>query len=430
MSDFNIKDFYNNKRYQDAIDYASNGNVRESFSEWDYLYLTNCYYNLKNYSDYLKIYKEFIAKYPDSKILDNKMGWCLYHLYIKNFNFGKMDKTSYFKRVDYILSRCDDTQFSPKTWVAKVVIDSIFKCKVGTGIDYSLGNKYLSFINPLTLEDDEQVISDRDGKERHLASPREQWYNKKTKALVELKQYDECLTYIDQAFRNVKVFHSNADHWLNYKRALCYYAQEKLDKAEETINSILSKYQHWCYYELLFDICVKKKDTSNALKYGAFCATADKVHKTRVKFYVKYADFLDEIGNSYEAALHLKLTELIRVEESWKQLQLPNNYQYPEDIIHMDKITVIRLLNNFWKKEKEKGVEFYEGVVDKLLLNGKSGFVKDNDGNSYYFNIRDFDKRDFRSVEEGKRVRFTLTERLDKKKNVMKLNAISISIVR
>ena len=111
MSDFNIKDFYNNKRYQDAIDYASNGNVRESFSEWDYLYLTNCYYNLKNYSDYLKIYKEFIAKYPDSKILDNKMGWCLYHLYIKNFNFGKMDKTSYFKRVDYILSRCDDTQF-------------------------------------------------------------------------------------------------------------------------------------------------------------------------------------------------------------------------------------------------------------------------------------------------------------------------------
>ena len=82
------------------------------------------------------------------------------------------------------------------------------------------------------------------------------------------------------------------------------------------------------------------------------------------------------------------------------------------------------------RKEKEKDVEFYEGTIDKLLSNGKSGFVKDQNGKSYYFNVRDFDKRDARSVVEGLKVRFALTERLDKKKNEMKLNAISISVVR
>ena len=430
MSDFNIKDFYSSKRYQDALEYASNDDVRKGFNEWDYLYLANCCYNLKNYNEYLKIYKEFIDKFPDSKILDNKMGWCLYHLYIKNFDFGKMDKEFYFKQIDAILSKSDDTQYSPKVWIAKVATDAIFKGKVAVNIDYKLGNKYLSYIDPLLLDDNEQIILDKDGRERRLASPKEQWYNRKTKALVELEQYDECLSYIEQAFHNVSNFHNNAEHWLNYKKAQCLFAQEKYDEAEKIINDILNKFQHWCFYEMLFDVCLKRKDTNGALKFGAFCATADKEHKTRVKFYVKYATFLDEIGKLHEAALHLKLTELIRAKEGWKQLQLLNDYQFPDSVLNMDKKTVVYQLNDFWRKEKEKDVEFYEGTIDKLLSNGKSGFVKDQNGKSYYFNVRDFDKRDARSVVEGLKVRFALTERLDKKKNEMKLNAISISVVR
>ncbi len=328
------------------------------------------------------------------------------------------------------MSKSDDTQYSPKVWVAKVAVDAIFKGKISANIDYSLADKYLSYINPLELDGNEKIISGEGGRERRVASPKEQWYTRKTKALVELKQYDECLDYIEQAFRNISNFHNNAEHWLNYKKAQCYFAQEKYEDVEKLINNILNKFQHWCFYEMLFNVCLIRKGTNEALKYGAFCATADREHKTRVNFYVRYAEFLDEIGKLYEAALHFKLAELIRAEEGWKQLQLPNNYQYPSDVLQMNKKSIIYHLNDFWRKEKEKDVEFRDGIVDRILPNGKSGFVRDNDGNSYYFNVRDFDKRDFRNVEEGIRVRFSLTKRLDKKKNEMKYNAITLSIVR
>lgn len=430
MPDFSMKDFYKSGHYVEAIAYAENINIREGFNEWDYLFLSNCFYKLERYSDCLKIYKEFHSKFPESDLLNDKMGWCAYFLHIKNFDFENMDKEIFFRQVDYVLSHSSDSQYSPRKKVVEKAVNAIFKGKVAVNIDYDKGNKYLSYINPILLDNTEQVKQDQEGNLRRFASPREQWYNRKTKALVELKQYDECLKFIEQAFLNVKQFHNNAEHWLNYKKAQCFFSQEKFDEADKIINSILSKFQHWCFYEIMFDICLKKKDTNNALKYGAFCSTADREHKTRVNFYVRYAKLLNETDQFREAALHFRLVELIRAEEDWRQQPLPNNFKYPDDILHMDKRMVIGQLNDFWRKEKEKDLEFYEGTIDKLLPNGKSGFVKDQNGKSYYFNVRDFDKRDARSVVEGLNVRFALIERLDKKKNEMKLNAISISIVR
>ena len=438
MTLVSMRELYHDKQYEEAITYAADVAIRNKFNAWDYFFLFKCLYELKRYLDYLEVYKEFKSKFPKFNILNphilnyinNNMGWSLYHSHIKIFESSCPDKSLFFKRVNYVLLKCDNSDYSPKNFVMKKAFDIINEL-TSAHKNYFLENKYLSYFNPLLLGAKEQVKQDVNGEIRIVASPREQWYRRKTKALVELKQFEECLTYIEQAFCNISTFHNNAEHWLNYRKAQCYFAQEKYDEADKIMNSILSKFQHWCFYEMLFNICVKKNDINKALKYGAFCATADKEHKIRVKFYIKFATFLDGIEKLHEAALHRKLTELIRAEEGWKQIQLPGNYQYqyPNDILHMDKRTVISQLNDFWKKEKEKDVAFYEGIIDKLFPNGKSGFVKSKNGKCFYFNIRDFDKRDSRKIEEGIKVRFALTERLDKKKNEMKLNAVSLSIV-
>ena len=428
MPDYAMKDIYNRGEYETGIEYASNPDVRASFTEWDYLFLSKCIYKLKKYSEYLNVYKEFHNKYPESNLLDDNMGWCLYHTHIKKFNYETGNKQQYFKQIDYILSHCTDSVYSPKVYIATLAADNIIKQKLGVNPNYEQADKYLSLLNPLQLEltEHKNLVDERIIK---TASDREKWYNHKTKVLVELKEYEKCLKYIDEAFKNVDHFHNNCNYWLNYRKALCYMGLDDIDTAEEIIKSILNKFEHWCFYEALFKISVRRGNADEALRYGALCATSDRDHKLRVTFYVKFAEFLLNNGYESEAALHYKLVEIIRDEESWKGIRLPDGFSYPSDVAAMDKKSVIRQLEKFWNIEKERGIDFYEGIISKILPNGKSGFISDNSGKSYYFNVRDFTKKVY-ELNEGIKVRYALAERLDRAKNEVKLNAVQISFVK
>ena len=428
MPDYTMKNLYSQGRYEDAIAYASETKIRDGFTEWDYLFQSKCLYKLKRYSDYLELYKEFHAKFPDSDKLDDYMGWSLYHAYVRNFDFETGDRRQYLRQVDYILSHSTDSKYSPKVWVATVAADAVFKNRLSVNTNYELGNKYLSVIDPLTLDLTEREAN-VDGRIRKIESDREKWYRQKTKSLVELKLYEECLSYIDDAFQNVDHFHNNCNHWLNYRKALCLFALGDLDGAEKITKDILGRFEHWCFYELLFNIAVARGNTEEAIRYGAIGALVDREHKLRVSFYENYAEFLLHNGYPREAALHYKLVEQIRFEEGWKGIRLPEDFSYPEDVWSLDKKDVIRELLPFWRQEKERGIEFYEGTIDRILPNGKSGFIRGDNGSSYYFNVRDFTKR-VNELQEGARVRYTLEERLDKSKNVMKPNAVQISFIR
>ena len=429
MADYTMNNYYRQGQYEDAINFASE-DEREHFSEWDYLFLSMCLFKLKKYSDFILLYKEFNKKYPSSDKLNNNLGWSLYHTYIKIFDFETGNRKQYLNQIDYILAHSDNSQYSPKRFIASLAADAVFKQKLAVNPDYELGNKYLSFIDPLSLDQDEKII-EVNGKTRKTLSAREQWYNRKTKALVELGRYEECILYIDAAFQNIDKgnFHNNINHWLNYRRALCYYGLENLDKAENTINEVLTQFEHWCFYCLLFDISVEKGDIDSAIRYGAICSLADREHKLRVSFYEKYAGFLLHHGYPEEAVLHYKLVEEIRTEESWREIRLPDEFSYPEDVLGLDKKAVIKELIPFWKQEKERGIEFYKGTIVKVLDGKNSGFIRREDNaESYYFNVRDFLSK-VTELKENDKVRFTLVERFNKKKNEMSYNAVQISYI-
>ena len=428
MPDYTMKNYYNSGEFEKGIEYATDPNNRSSFTEWDYLFLSKCMYKIRRYSDYLDLYKEFHAKYPDSDKLDDNMGWSLYQSHIKGFDFDNGDKRQYLKQIDYILAHCTDSQYSPKVWIATLAADNIFKQKLGANPNYELADKYLSMIDPtqLDLTERENTV---DGRTMRTASDREKWYNHKTKALIELEEYEKCLEYIAEAFQNVDRFHNNCEHWLNYRKAICYLELCDIDSAEEIIKKVLSRFEHWCFYEILFKIAVRRGNVEDAIKYCAVGATVDREHKLRVTFYENFAEFLFNNGYNTEAALHYKLVELVRAEEAWKGIRLPDGFSYPSDVASLDKNGVIRQLEKYWNTEKERGIDFYEGTISKVLPNGRSGFISDGVGKSYYFNVRDFTRKVY-DLAEGARVRYALAERLDKSKNEVKLNAVQISFVK
>ena len=429
MPDFTIKNLYTQKKYGEAIKYATTIEKRENLSEWEYRYLSLCMYRLKMYEDCLNLYKEFHKKYPDSTLLDNTTGWSLFYDQILNFDFETGNRNHYLKQIDFILSHCDDSQYSPKNLVASVVLDNIFNQNLADNINYELADKYLSIINPLALDDTEQVIT-KGGKTIKTASDREQWYTRKVKTLVELEKYEECLPYIDEAYNIIEKFHNDSNYWLRYRQAQCYIGLNNTEEAERILTEVLKHFKHWCIFGLLFDISAAKSDTDAAIRYGSLCSLSDKSHKHRVSFYEKYASFLLYNGYTQEAYLHYKLAEEIRKEEGWKSIKHPEDFSYPENIRTLDKNTVVKELNSFWEREKERGIEFLEGIIEKVLPEGKSGFIRDESGNNYYFNVHDFcTKVKDLNQHVGDRVRYTTVERLDKKKMVMKPNAVQISFI-
>lgn len=428
MADYRIKDLYNSEQYSEGADYASSPEIRENFNEWDYMYYANCLYKLKRYEEFLDVYKESNRKFPESALLNGNMCWSLYHVHIKSFDYEHGNLNQFIKQVDYILEHCGDSPYSPKARVASLAADAVFRKKLSANIDYELGNKYLSCIDPgqLSLEEKEVTVDERTIK---TASDREKWYTNKVKALLGMKKYEECIEYIDRSFIEIDKFHNNGHQWMKYREALCCLELGKYDAAEIFVNQALKTLKHWSLYELLYRVAAAKEDQENAVKYGALCAAADREHKMRVNFYVDFADYLAKAGKPYEAALHYKLVEEIRNEEGWKGFRLPDGFTYPENVASLDKKGVIRELVRFWNEEINRGVEFHEGVIDKILPGERSGFIQDNDGSSYYFSIRDFVKR-IDSITEGAKVKYQLEDRLDKKKNIVKPNAVKISYVK
>ena len=148
----------------------------------------------------------------------------------------------------------------------------------------------------------------------------------------------------------------------------------------------------------------------------------------RVGFYSDYADFLDAEGHTEEAALHRHLVLLIRNEKAWSLKQVHMSWVIPPEIEALNKPETLKKLKKFWFDCRDKNVSWLTGSIVRLLGESKSGFVEADDGKSYYFNARDI--HGLRGAPEvGMKVRFTLEDRLDRSKGVVKKNAVRISII-
>lgn len=422
-----FKELYNNKEYDKIIETARNSEIQQVLKEWDYFYYAQALYKKGMYKDCLNCFKECKKKYPSFTVINNVMCWSLYQEKVKTFDIDSEDKDDLFKIVDYAIKHCKQEQYSAYERIISKTLDVIFSNKANNAINYKLGDKYLSLLEPSLLSDEEQIMI-IDDKERRLSSAREKWYTRKTKVLEKLGIYNQCIEFIDKAFNDIQKFHNNGNHWLMYRKALCLYQLGNLDMAESILNKELKAFSHWSFYDLLFKIYRDRGNQEIAFQYASMAALYDREHKLRVTFYSEFAEYLNSLGMDEEAELHIKLVELIREEEEWKEDKRFKDYEISSDINDLSKKEVINKLNTLWQQYKYANQKFIEGEVKRILPSGKSGFISDSTNKSYYFQFKDFIKR-INEVQIGQKVKFIATERLDTKYNELKPNAIEITII-
>lgn len=418
VKDMSFKEMYSQKRYKEIINIYLNMSADniDSIGEFDYLHIVNSFYKEKDFNKCLEIYKVFIKHYPSSSILNNRIGYSMYHVYLKKHRFHDGNK-KYIEYVNYITKICKQEKYSPLWFVLKKAIDSILDGKIKPIPDYELANRYLDCINPELL-DSNPVKTQK----RELASDQEYWYNKKTKILLKLKRYEETIKYCDIALNRIHKFHSNMNIWLMQRKADALYNLDQIDRALDLLNEIkLNGFSHWFINKSLFEIYVKKNNEEKAKMNIALAGTFDKRHEGRILMYEAAAKYLHSVGLSHEALLHSTLSFCIRVENKY-------NKTITYSIEHMDGYTkddVLKELLPIWNKWINDNKTFIKGQIIKLLPSEKDGFIR-SDNRSFYFSIKDV--KNPQSIRVNADVTFTLEDRLNKKKGTVNPCAVEITV--
>ena len=396
-----------------------NDNIDHSdYNEWDYLYTMNSFYKAGKYSECINVFKACESSKKDTKMLRDKMGWSLYHTKLKGFNKDSSDAEEFITAVDYILEICPDvTTYSPRWRAISSVVSAIENNAIEEERDSELIEKYLNKVSVKELSDTENNYNNR-----KLPSERETWYSHMTKALLELNKYSECISCCDEALNSLDKFHSNNDVWFKYRKARSLRMIGKPDQGMEIIDGIREK-KHWCLYDYLFENAAECGDNAAANINAAKCAIFDDEHKMRVRFYQRYAGFLENNGNTEEAMLLRKLILLIYDEEGWNVKSSFKEWPISDKIANMEKPAILQRLNAFWKKYADN--DKISGTVSNILKEGQSGFIKGADGKDYYFNAKNF-KGSRSLLQKGLAVKFVPVEKWDNSKNRMGMAAIEI----
>ena len=429
MERYQIKNLYSSGDYQGIIALWENEEERGQFSDWDYVYVMNTFYAQKEYDQCLEVYRSFHKKYPDSDKLDDKMAWSCYHARMKNFDFKTGEKEKLKQQAEYIIEHSSQSVYSPKWFMVKYMLKHMKNGDFGQIVTDQDALRYIDAVDPETLSLTCETVMAENGKEIEKASDKETWYMNRAKLLFLNGDYEQCIECSDKALSAFSKYHYNNDSWFRYRKAKSLFALGNKEEARKFVREIQSRgMNHWCLQQLLFEMDSSDGQKDRAMMYAGMCALTDPSHEMRVSFYEDYADYLEANGYQEEADLHRHLVLLIRRENEWTLREKHLSWSIPTGISALNKQETLQKLKRFWTECRDKNVTWHTGSVTRVLAEGRSGFITDENGKSYYFNSRDL-KGNRGIAEEGLKVRFTLVDRLDRSKGVIKPNAVQITII-
>lgn len=424
---FELKDLYKIKDYKAVVEYHNNLSSSNEYNEWAYFYIINSLYKLNQFEKVIDLGKECLSKYNNFYRIKNTIGWAIYQSKLKKFDKDIDDINIVIKGVDYIVSICNQEEYSPYEIAIQRLIKIIYE-KPNHQINYELGNKYLDLLLPDKLSDEEKV-TEVDGTTRKLASDKENWYGKKSKTLFALERYNECLQITEEALKSIKNFHNRSDKWLRYRQGCCFIGLKDYKTANEIFEDLLKSFSHWCIYEKLYQIEKVNRNYEEAMKNASIAALTDREHKLRISMYEDMGDYLKSNGFTLEAEYHYRLVILLREEEGWKENKRVEAIILNNDVKEADKKTTLKFLGDFWRKNKYANVTFLEGYIDRIMDGNRSGFIRDDNGKSYYFRVNNFARR-VNLLNYGQKVKFTLKESFDTKRNQSSFEAIDIEFIK
>ena len=253
---------------------------------------------------------------------------------------------------------------------------------------------------PLTDLDPDELSKEcrsgpgKDGKQVEYASDEEKWYSSKAKALDKLERYQESKQVSLKALETVKKCHHDNDIWFNYRIAVADKHLGLLDEAQARLEKVHQKKKDYFVDLEIAEIAHAQNRLNDAIKfaYSAALAPGQTDLGFRWKVYLLLTQLLKEKGELVLAKEHALLVWKIRTEQGWKIPTEVENLVRELAVDLTDERSARKIekgLQEAWKKTRFEDRKKVRGQIIKIIKEGKSGFIKGEDGEEYHYNSRE-----------------------------------------
>jgi tetratricopeptide (TPR) repeat protein len=412
------------KQFKDAIAiyeqlWAENHDDCNDWDGWSYAF---CLQNTQQYEKGIEIAKDTIEKYPQFSNTKNVYCWCLYYVKIKPQVNNEDD---FIKSANEIVAHCVQEKYSPFAITVFKVANHI-NSKPAYNAEKIF--EWISKLNPELLDDTAGNITEKDtGKERELASDKEKYYSLIINALFEKGEFEKCLQTCDLALSSFSKFHYDNDIWFKRKKAQCFLNTNELEKSLAIYEEILKRKSDWFIKHEIAELYLKMTNLDKSMKFACDAALSFGDADKKMKLYELLANLSIKKGEKDIAKKHIALVYTIRKEHEWNIEKMSNTItKFEVNITNLkDAKSQERELKKDWENLMFADKEVNVGVIHSLLPNGKAGFIRTTDKNSYYFDLRNFVGRKELAIPE-KEVTFFLEDGFDTKKNQPTKIAINV----
>lgn len=385
-----------NKQFEEALPlyqqvWQSGWQENREWTGWGYAF---CLRKLGRSEEALEICREVYRLKPEMDHNRSLYAWCIFDTELKIDNSAiKENEQKFFKAADAILKLIPEASvYSPRVTAVFRVIDYLIEARVNYPADQVL--EWLDKLDPGELSKECRSGPGKDGKQVEYASDVEKWYSSKAKALDKLGRYQESKQVSLKALETVEKCHHDNDIWFNYRIAVADKHLGLLDEAQAHLEKVRKRKKDYFVDLEMAEVAYAQNRLNDAVKYSCSAALAPGQTDLgfRWKVYLLLAKLYKEKGDLALAKEHTLLVCKIRTEQTWK---VPPEVESLARELEVD-LTDIRSarkiekgLQEAWKKARFEDRKKLRGVIKTILPNGKSGFIKAEDGKDYYYKFRE-----------------------------------------
>lgn len=285
-------------------------------------------------------------------------------------------------------------------------------------------NELLDHLDPEKLDNTPQLITIKNGpkagREIELATDLENWYSYKTKSLIEIEHYLECIKVCEHALKVIQKFHYDNEVWIKRRIAI---SKLRLGETAEGINllfDVLLNKKEWFIFKEYAEEILKTGDNEKALKYAIDAALMKGDYLLRLDLFRLISEILVKKNEPELAKKHLIAELLLRIEKKWRIPEYLESLQ--TELAEVNPLpsakAAIEELKKYWRSALQPG------TIKKILHDKRLGWIKGT-AKEYFFRFSVVDGA-VAKLKEGDKVLFSSCPGINKVKNSLEEDAIYI----
>jgi tetratricopeptide (TPR) repeat protein/cold shock CspA family protein len=392
---------------------------QDSYVGWRYAF---CLRKLGRLNEAEKVAKETLLKFPNDQYTKSELGWILYEKEIK----PAKEESDLGRVVHFAI---EILALNSDTFALRLIATAVMKVAKGKK-KWDVVLEWSDKLKPADLSTEARLFDGKRG-----MSERETWYVGRSRALLELKRYEEARGFAQQGLREFP-----NEIFLARTAAL---AAARMGNLEEAAGELRNLQTHpradWYLKADLAEVEHLRGNNAEAFRLMCDAMTNSQDDEYKLKNFVTLGQIALALGRNEIAAEHVALAKAVRA---------ANNWSLPEELIELEKAVrqtfaragqdwpmlptndseLSRLCHRRWREGKVEGLTFIRGTLGSINPEKPFAFIKREDsGESVFVLLRDIPRQ---CAREGARLEFTLKKSFDKKKNRESVQAADIRCLR